>query len=155
MIKYANENGLKVAARGHAHSRYGQTQVDAGVVIDMNGLRAVHPPMTDYIEIFGATENGQVVHAIHLVGGELRATILTYGATLQDVRLAGTPWPLTLGAMSVAAYEGPFAYFGAIVGPVANRIAGARALIDRRSYAFAANEAGKTTLHGGPTGSHA
>ena len=111
--------------------------------------------MTTRIETFGTTKDGQAVHAIHLVGGELRATILTYGATLQDVRLAGTPWPLTLGAMSVAAYEGPFAYFGAIVGPVANRIAGASAVIGGRRHDFAANEAGKTTLHSGPTGTHA
>lgn len=111
--------------------------------------------MTARIENLGKTAKGQTVQAIHLLGGELRATILTYGATLQDVRLAGTPWPLTLGATSVAAYEGPFAYFGAIVGPVANRIAGAAAEIDGRKHQFAANEAGKTTLHGGPSGTHA
>lgn len=50
MIKYANEAGLKVAARGHAHSRYGQTQAEAGVVIDMNGIRAVSAPTADSID---------------------------------------------------------------------------------------------------------
>lgn len=111
--------------------------------------------MSARIRAFGTTRDGQVVHSVHISAGELRATILTYGGTLQDLRLAGTPWPLSLGAMSVAAYEGRFAYCGAIVGPVANRIAGAAALIGARRYGFAANEAGRTTLHSGPTGTHA
>lgn len=111
--------------------------------------------MTVRVEDFGRTADGRPVHAVHLTGGELRATILTYGATLQDLRLAGTPWPLTLGSGSVAGYEGTFAYVGQIVGPVANRIAGATAMIDGRRYRFAANESGRTTLHSGPTGTHA
>ena len=111
--------------------------------------------MAPQVQRFGTTADGRAVEALHLRGGELRVALLTYGATLQDLRLAGTPWPLTLGAGSVAAYEGPFAYFGAVVGPVANRIAGARALIGGQLHQFTANEAGCTTLHSGPTGTHA
>ncbi|MFM2354595.1 MAG: aldose 1-epimerase, partial [Pseudomonadota bacterium] len=83
--------------------------------------------MTPGTRPFGTTAHGQDVLAVTIANGDLSATILTYGATLQDVRLAGTPWPLTLGADSVSAYETRFRYFGAIVGPVANRIAGAAA----------------------------
>lgn len=111
--------------------------------------------MTARITTFGTTADGKPVRAVHLRAGALHATILTHGARLQDLRLAGVPWPLTLGAKSVAAYEGPMAYFGAVVGPVANRIAGAAAVIDARRHDFAANEPGPTTLHSGPTGTHA
>ncbi len=41
MVRYANQHRLKVAIRGDGHSRYGQTQADAGVVIDSRSLNAV------------------------------------------------------------------------------------------------------------------
>jgi aldose 1-epimerase len=110
--------------------------------------------MATDIRPFGLTAAGIPVQAIHLGSGALRATILTRGAVLQDLRLAGTDHSLTLGGNSVAAYEGPMGYFGALVGPVANRIGGAAAQIGGRPYAFAANE-GTSLLHGGALGLHA
>ena len=104
------------------------------------------------VRAFGATAAGETVHAIDLSAGQIRATILTLGATLNDLRLAGTPWPLVLGGTTAADYEGPMAYFGAIVGPVANRIAGAAATVGGRTLRLDANEAGRTTLHGGRNG---
>ncbi|MDE3123273.1 MAG: galactose mutarotase [Paracoccaceae bacterium] len=106
------------------------------------------------IKTFGTTAKGEQVQAIRLSSGPLTVSVLTLGAILQDVRLAGTPWPLTLGSGQLAAYEGPMNYFGAIVGPVANRIGGARAIIDGTEWVFEANE-GANLLHGGPTGPHA
>lgn len=106
------------------------------------------------IKPFGTTAKGGAVQSIRLTSGPLAVSVLTLGAILQDVRLAGTPWPLTLGSGQLAAYEGPMDYFGAIVGPVANRIAGARAIIDGTEWVFEANE-GSNLLHGGPTGPHA
>jgi cytokinin dehydrogenase len=41
MVRYANQHKLKVAIRGDGHSRYGQTQAEAGVVIDLRSLNAV------------------------------------------------------------------------------------------------------------------
>src|SRR4029077_7480447 len=41
MLRYANQHKLKVAIRGYGHSRYGQTQAEAGVVIDSRSLNAV------------------------------------------------------------------------------------------------------------------
>ena len=41
MVRYANEHKLKVAIRGSGHSRYGQTQAEAGLVIDSRSLNAV------------------------------------------------------------------------------------------------------------------
>jgi aldose 1-epimerase len=92
---------------------------------------------------------------VTIANGGLSATVLTYGATLQDIRLAGTPWPLTLGSDSIAAYETTMRYFGAIVGPVANRIAGAMADIGGAACRFDPNEGGRTTLHGGAQGTSA
>ena len=45
--------------------------------------------MVAQVTTFGTTADGRKVDAIHLTKGELRATILTYGARLQDLRLAG------------------------------------------------------------------
>lgn len=104
-------------------------------------------------QTFGKTSDGRAVEAITLHAGDLSATILTLGATLQNVRLTGVPHALTLGAQDVAAYEGPLTYFGALVGPVANRIANAQTTLNGETLTFGANE-GPTTLHGGPDGIH-
>lgn len=111
--------------------------------------------MTAALRDFGATRAGDRVAAVDIAGGGLRATVLTLGATVQDLRLAGADWPLVLGAGSVAAYEAPLLYAGAIVGPVANRIAGASAVIAGRRHVFEANEGGTTVLHSGAAGLHA
>lgn len=100
---------------------------------------------------FGRIPAGDRVLAIPLRGGGLSATVLTLGATLQDLRLDDGRRVL-LGSPDPAAYLGPLRYFGAIVGPVANRIAGGRFRLDGRDIALDRNEAGRTTLHGGSTG---
>ena len=111
--------------------------------------------MTADIRPFGTTADGRPVQAIRLTRDQLSVTILTLGAILQDVRLAGAPWSLTLGSDQISAYEGPMAYHGAIVGPVANRIAGARAPLGGAMLALEANEGGRTALHGGYSGTSA
>ncbi len=110
--------------------------------------------MTAQPRPFGTTSSGDPVQAIHLRGGELTAVILTRGAILQDLRLAGVPRSLTLGTDQLAAYEGRMAYFGAVVGPVANRISAAQASIAGKAYRFPPNE-GPNLLHGGAAGTHA
>ena len=42
IIRFARRNRIKVAARGQGHSTQGQAQVEAGVVVDMSTLAAVH-----------------------------------------------------------------------------------------------------------------
>lgn len=109
--------------------------------------------MTADIRPFGTLKDGRAIDAVRLHRGQLSVTMLTLGAILQDVRLAGAPWSLTLGSDQIAAYDhGPMGYNGAVVGPVANRIAGAKAWLDDRMLAFDANEGGRTCLHGGSTG---
>lgn len=103
------------------------------------------------ITTFGTTVGGAPVQAVTLRAGELTARILTYGATLQDLRLAGTPWPLCLGSDALAAYAGPLIWCGAVVGPVANRIGGAVAEIDGTRWQMEAND-GANALHCGAEG---
>ena len=107
------------------------------------------------IRDFGKGSAGEPVEAVTIRAGGLSAVLLTWGARLQDLRLAGTPWPLVLGAPTMAGYLGPMRNFGAVVGPVANRIAGASAVIAGERFHFDRNENGRTTLHGGAKGSHA
>jgi FAD/FMN-containing dehydrogenase len=42
LVQFAKRNDIKVAARGQGHSTQGQSQVEAGVVIDMSTLATVH-----------------------------------------------------------------------------------------------------------------
>lgn len=103
---------------------------------------------------FGHLSDGREVHALSIAAGELSARILTRGATLHDVRLAGVGRNLTVGDDDLKLYEGtgPLIYHGAIVAPVGNRIRGARAMIDGRERWFEANQ-GPHILHSGRWGS--
>ncbi len=106
------------------------------------------------IEDFGTTRTGRTAHRITLAGGRLTVHLLTLGAALQDLRLAGHPHSLTVGSRDLAAYEGPMQHCGTIMGPVANRIAGARATVDGRLLQFDRNFLGRHTLHGGSAATH-
>lgn len=107
------------------------------------------------IDMFGTTPGARPIQRVTLSHGGLSAAILTRGAILQDLRLAGMDHGLTVGSPNAAAYHDPLRYFGAIVGPVANRIAGGRARIGGQTHAFDRNDHGTHTLHGGATGTHA
>lgn len=107
------------------------------------------------IRDFGKDAQGAGVQAISFGAGGLRATVLTHGAILQDLRLEGVDHGLTLGSDRMADYLGPMCYHGPIVGPVANRISGARAQVGARDCRFEANEGGRHCLHSGRSGSHA
>ena len=104
---------------------------------------------------FGVRPDGAAVRVLALQGGGLRAEILTYGATLRDLRREADDRPLVLGASTLAPYLGPLAYAGAIVGRFANRIGGAGFVWGGRRYGLDPNFRGRHTLHGGAGGSHA
>ena len=103
-------------------------------------------------EIFGqitSGENtGQSVYRVKLTGGGLTANIITWGASVQDLRLEGHSLPLVLGFDNFAAYESHGLYFGATVGRFANRISGASFTLDGAVHKTNAND-GPNTLHGG------
>jgi aldose 1-epimerase len=99
--------------------------------------------------VFGTMPDGAHVHRLTLAAGDLTVSLLTLGSTLQSVRLAGVDHDLTIGSDRLDDYLGGMAWFGSLVGPVANRIAGARAVIAGREHQFQANQAGKHALHSG------
>lgn len=108
--------------------------------------------MTAQIQPFGTLPDGSPVERASIAGGGLRAYILTYGATVQDLRFDGGDHPLVLGAPVLEPYLGPMTYFGAIVGRFANRIANGQFSIGGTKHHVPANWLGRHALHGGPVG---
>ena len=102
--------------------------------------------------LFGTASNGREVEALKLSAHGLDATVLTFGAVLQSLRLDGVPYSLTIGSNHLSDYEGAMKYHGSIVGPVANRISNATATVDKITHHFDTNFIGKHTLHGGQAG---
>ena len=96
--------------------------------------------------------DGRAVQRITLTKGDLTASVITKGATLQSVRLAGVAHDLTLGSDRLADYEGRMRHHGSLVAPVVNRFTGARAPIGGKVFQFEANQAGKHMLHSGAAG---
>ena len=101
------------------------------------------------MSVFGTLPDGRAVQAVEIRSGRLAATILTHGARLHALSLDGSP-NLMAGSPDLAGYLGAFAYAGPVVGPVANRIAGAEAEIAGRTYRFEANENRRHCLHSPP-----
>jgi len=86
----------------------------------------------------------------------LEVKLMTYGATITSVRVPdrkGNFASVTLHLDSFDDYARGHPLFGSIVGRFANRIAGARFVLDGKEYALAAN-AGENHIHGGRKGFH-
>ncbi|MEC7221824.1 MAG: aldose epimerase family protein [SAR324 cluster bacterium] len=95
--------------------------------------------------------DGSTVQKVTITNGPARAQLISYGATLTEFRLEGIPYSLALGSPDLENYFGKMRYFGAIVGPIANRIAQGQAPLDGQSLKLAVNENGNA-LHGGADG---
>ena len=95
--------------------------------------------------------DGSTVQKVTITNGPARAQLISYGATLTEFRLEGIPYSLALGSPDTENYFGKMRYFGAIVGPIANRIAQGQAPLDGQSLKLAVNENGNA-LHGGADG---
>ena len=108
--------------------------------------------MTAQVQTFGTLADGTTVERISISGGSLSAHILTYGATVQDLRLSGVDYPLVLGSSVLEAYLGPMTYFGAIVGRFANRIANGCFELEGRTFHVPTNWRERHALHGGTVG---
>ena len=103
---------------------------------------------------FGTTASGQTVEKITLRSGDLQVVVLTWGAVIQSVRLAGVPYDLTLGSDSLADYEGALRYHGSVIAPVVNRLTNARAPLGNRILTLEANFNDIHCLHSGAAGTH-
>ena len=82
------------------------------------------------------------------------AKLTSHGASLMSLVVpdrSGAPIDVVLGFDDPDDYRRPHPCFGATVGRVANRIAGARFTLDSREYALCPND-GAHALHGGALG---
>jgi len=105
---------------------------------------------------FGRLEDGTVVKQFILRNPNgMTAKIITYGAIISELHVPdrnGTFTNVVLGGDSMESYIGRGAVPGAaVIGRVANRIAGARFTIDGVDYRVTAN-AGTNHIHGGRIG---
>ena len=102
---------------------------------------------------FGKVKNGQTVTAYTLTNASgASVTLLDLGCTIQSVIVPdkdGKMTDVTLGFDSAAPYEGCSAFFGALVGRNANRIAGACFTLNGETYTLYKND-GDNNLHSCP-----
>lgn len=106
-----------------------------------------------HVSLFGRCPSGEQVELVTIEAGGTKASIMSWGASLQDMRREKIDHSLVLGSGDFDAYLGPMKYFGAIVGPLANRVSNAKFGIEDRRYVLDRNENNKTCLHGGSEGS--
>ncbi|MCT8329277.1 aldose epimerase family protein [Albidovulum sediminis] len=104
------------------------------------------------VELFGKMPDGMPVERVTIRGGGLTASVLTWGAVLQDLRLDGHAPPLVLGFDGFEDYPAHSRYFGATAGRCANRIAGAAFTLEGVEHRLEANFLGRHQLHGGSAG---
>lgn len=111
--------------------------------------------MSTKTESFGQTPDGQVVDLYTLTNQNgLKGRITNYGAILVSMEAPdrkGNLADLTLGYDNLEQYIKRGAFFGATVGRYANRIGGAKFVLDGVEYKLAANS-GPNHIHGGKKG---
>jgi aldose 1-epimerase len=99
--------------------------------------------------LFGRLPDGSEVAEVTLSAGDLTAVVITMGAVIRDVRLAGIDHPLVLGFDNAESYALHSPHVGAVAGRSANRIGKGRFSIDGKPYQVSLNDNGKNHLHGG------
>lgn len=104
---------------------------------------------------FGKTDIGTPVEIYTLKSGAVEVRIMTYGAIVVSVKTPdknGKVADVALGYDNLDGYlTGNKAFFGAIIGRYANRIAKGRFTVDGVSYQLPLND-GLNSLHGGTRG---
>ena len=102
--------------------------------------------------VFGTTSKGISVHKYDIANSKGMKVVLTdFGAAIVDLMVPdrnGSLRDVSLGYDDVASYERETTYFGAIVGPYANRVADAKCEIDGIIYTLDANN-NENNLHSG------
>src|ERR1700729_1276596 len=105
-------------------------------------------------QAFGQTSDGTAVDLYTLADGKVEARITNYGGIVVSLRVpdrTGKLDDVVLGYDSFEGYRGNPAYFGAIIGRYANRIAHGSFQLDGKTYSVPKND-GDNALHGGIRG---
>ncbi len=107
-------------------------------------------------EFFGNSRDGKEVSKYSLSNGKgLEAVVTDFGATLVELVVPdkdGKPVDVALGYDDVSSYERETTYFGATVGPYANRVGGGKFDLDGVTYELEINDNGENNLHSGSKG---
>ena len=104
------------------------------------------------LEQFGTMPDGDPVYRVTLASGGLSASIISYGAALQQLYVDDYEHSLVLGFNRLEDYLRYSQHYGANCGRVANRIADASLRLGGRDYQLDKNFLGKHCLHGGKQG---
>lgn len=105
-------------------------------------------------QAFGQTAEGTTVDLYTLTDGKVEARITNYGGIIVSLRAPdrnGKLDDIVLGYDSFDGYRTNPAYFGAIIGRYANRIAHGTFQLDGKTYSVPKND-GDNSLHGGIRG---
>jgi len=102
---------------------------------------------------FAQAPDGSDIISVTIGNDLLQATVISFGACLQDLRLKGFDYPLVLGFKNIADYIRNDQYLGAVVGRNANRIAYGKCALDGKQLNLKKNANEQHQLHGGPGGS--
>ena len=100
--------------------------------------------------------DGAAVGLFEIEGDGLRAEVSNYGGVIRALMLAGPrgrPLDVVLGYDALADYRRGEAFFGAMIGPIADRVADGRCVLDGREVRFPRN-AGPDSMHCGGLGFH-
>jgi aldose 1-epimerase len=116
---------------------------------------SARPGPTISSEPWGTTANGTAVTRYTMANSRgMRVSILTYGGIIQSLEVPdrrGRGANVVLGYDNLDDYLARGAFFGAIIGRFANRIANGSFTLDGTVYRLPRNSA-DNTLHGGPQG---
>jgi aldose 1-epimerase len=120
------------------------------IVAEMQGQVTKQP--------FGKIPDGTQVNIYTLKSGPIEVRVINYGGIIQSIKVPdknGKSADVVLGFDSLDGYTGGRkpnpAFFGAIIGRYANRIANAQFTLDGKTYHTPVND-GPNTLHSGPNG---
>ena len=98
---------------------------------------------------FGYLADGAEARLYTIENGRVRAEVTSFGAALVSLYVDGVD--VCLGLDDVNAYATQGGYLGAVVGRNANRVGGAKFVMNGQTVTLPANE-GTTCLHSGPDG---
>ena len=102
----------------------------------------------------GIANNGSEIIQIELKREDLSIKLLSLGACLQDLRLEAFSHSLVLGYPDANSYLSNVNYFGATIGPFANRLANGQAVVLGKLIELDRNTQNGDHLHGGLDGVH-